>query len=162
MSKKNYINRLAEDFRTNFENKTGKIIGTGAHFDMIEVINFYGGLIEYDNLYEEKYELRSIIYKIDNNDNYDFKLVIDKGTSEKLKTKDKNGNVSYGDWNLFLMKLLYFVINKNEKMENMKHGDIIYPDPDYVNEALLYKNLEEDNKSISTKNQNKKMVKQII
>lgn len=130
-----YIENLAYDFRTNFENKTGKEIGTGKYFDVTEVINFYGGIIELQTIYDEEYKLDAYICKIEDDD-YDFKIIIDKDMSEKLKSKDKDGNICYGNWNLYIMNLFYRVISANKKMEEMKNGDIIYPEPEYVKNVL--------------------------
>lgn len=151
--KKYYINELGENFRKNFEDKTGKLIGTGKYFDMTEIINYYGGIIEYDDLYEEKYKLDSYICKV-KEEKYDFKIIIDKEKSKELKTLDENGNISYGNWNLFIMKLFYYVIINNDIMHNMKDGEIIFPNANYVNIALNYKNSQKE-KNIS-KNKSKK------
>ena len=141
--KKYYINELGESFRKNFEDKTGKLIGTGKYFDMTEIINYYGGIIEYDDLYEEKYKLDSYICKI-KEDKYDFKIIIDKEKSEKLKTLDEKGNKTYGIWNLFIMKLFYYVIINNDIMHNMKDGEIIFPNANYVTIALKHKKSQKE------------------
>ena len=121
---------------------------------MTEIINYYGGIIEYDDLYEEKYQLDSYICKT-KEDKYDFKIIIDKEKSEKLKTLDKNGNISYGNWNLFIMKLFYYVIINNDTMHNMKDGEIIFPNANYVNIALQYKKSQKEKiKTLKNNNNN--------
>ncbi len=141
-----YINKLAESFRINFENKTSKEIGTGAYFDMTEVINYYGGIIEYNDLYEEKYQLDSYICKIDEN-GFNFKIIIDNEKAKKLKTTNEDGKTCYGNWNLFIMKLFYEVIINNEKIINMENGEIIFPNPDYVNNAIKHKKEKKKDKN---------------
>lgn len=131
-----YINLLAEEFRKNFEKKTGKTIGYGTDFDVTEVINFYGGEVEYADLYEEVYKLKGIILKISGEK--DFKIIVDKKRSEKLKKRNN-------DWNMELLKLFYHVIINDEKMKTMNDGDIIYPSVNYVKEALLYRELLDNN-----------------
>lgn len=148
-AKDHYIEKLAETFRTNFEEKTGKKMGTGAYFDMTEVINHYGVIIEFDDLYEGKYKLDSYICKIEE-DGFDFKIVIDNEKAKKLKTVDEKGKTCYGNWNLFIMKLFYEVVINVEKINDMQDGEIIFPNPDYVKSAIEHKKFE-----IADKNQYK-------
>lgn len=131
MSPNRPLEDLAEKIRANFENKTGKEIGNGKHFDMTEVINFYGGIIEFANLYEDKYQLDSYIYKIEEND-FHFKIVIDKDKANLLK-----GNKDlYNKWNLFIMSLFGRIVIDYDKINNMKNGEIIYPNPEKVKNAI--------------------------
>ena len=128
------IEKLANAFRENFEKKTGKTIGTGKNFNYEEIINFYGGKIEYaelgenstyNNLWNKAY-----IQKINEHD-FDFKMVIDRMTAANLKTPDNIGN-----WNLFLMTLFYHVIMVSDKFDTMEEGQIVYPDEQTVKKVL--------------------------
>lgn len=125
------LENLAKEIRANFENKTGKKIGNGKHFDMTEVINFYGGIIEFANLHEDKYQLDSYICKIEEND-FQFKIVIDNDKANHLKANKS----LYNEWNLFIMSLFGIIVIDYDKINNMKNGEIIYPNPEKVKNAI--------------------------
>lgn len=138
-----YVDKLANAFREDFEQKTGKTIGTGVDFDMSEVISFYGGTIDYIDLYDF-YKVDSVICKYDKG----FKIIVDKNKSEQLKKKE-NEKIQYGKWNLFIMHLFYHVISRCDKISTMNDGDIIYPSEKNIDGVLLLKkvfNETEDNK----------------
>ncbi len=133
------IEKFADSFRENFEKKTGKTIGKGANFNYEEIINFYGGKIEYADLGGNStfngLINNAYIQKI-NEDNYDFKMVIDKKTADKIKAPDDNGKTKIGNWNLLLMTLFYHVAMASDKFDNMEDGQIIYPDEKTVKKVL--------------------------
>ena len=126
-----YLNRLGEEFKVYYENKTGKKLDDETIINANEVVAFYGGTIEYEDLYEEIFRLNSIIYTKEES----FRIVLDKNKSQELK------NSSIENWNLFIMDLFYFVMISREEKNHSSGERIVYPNPDYVDAALKYKKL---------------------
>ena len=126
-----YLNNLGDDFKKYYENKTGRTIDDETNFDVNQVVSFYGGTIEYYDLYEEVFRLNSIVYI----QNQSFRIVLDKNKSEKLK------NSGIDNWNLFIMDLFYFVMISRDDYSKTLEERIVYPNSDYVEAALNYRQL---------------------
>lgn len=131
-----YIERLAENFRKKYIEETGRQIDMRSD-DMSDVIKFYGGKIEYDNIYNGLYKLKFYIQHT-NERSYQFKIIIDKKLRDSLIVTDEVGNVSYSRWNLYILELLYFAAENSEKIAISKEEEIIYPDPELVVDSLFY------------------------
>jgi len=116
-----YIEELTQKLSKVFEEKTGKEIKYDGTFDMSEIIEFYGGIIEYSDICEKEYELKAYITKETGENDIAFKIVVDKNISDDLK------KYGYGRWNMFIMKYFYHVIEFADKLEYMNDGDVIYP-----------------------------------
>jgi len=121
-----YLNRLGD----------GKSISTEEDFDISNVINTYGGVIEYADLYEDVFKLDSIIYK----SNEGFRMVVDQNVSNQIK---ESGT---GNWNLFVLDLFYFVLAAEGDKQNYATEQIIHPNPKYAEAALVYKDIVNNGK----------------
>lgn len=128
-----YLSSLGEEY----EKKTGKTISIGEECDITDVINFYGGTIEYADLYEDVFKLDSIIYR----NSQGFRIVVDEKRSEQIKSS------GIGSWNLFMLDLFYFVVATQNDKVDYEEDIIIHPRADYAEAALIYKEIIDSGKN---------------
>lgn len=118
-----YAQRLAEDINKTYEESTGDKIKPGE--DLTKVVEFFGVLIEFENLDMDCVNIYSKIIKTQDT----YKIIFDEEHANKLK---KSG---IGNWNMFLGKMLgHIMLQCVADFDKAEEGTIFYPDEETMRE----------------------------